>query len=276
MNSNLGNRSVSTHSGSRSAFTLIELLVVVSIIALLVSILLPALSKAREQAKAAMCKTYLRQVGIGVEMYQQENRWHLPPYTNYYVLGTGFESDGTSATINGVTYTQYRKHILPRVWEEPGVDTCEPRDGAGFLGPYLQTGDEGTNLILGCPSIPKSGPKTVELIWDSVVGEYLAYYYFSYGMNYEHATNDDTNSGGSRVYGPLSVSKIKDPSRLVFMCDSTGISPYVAAWSIGRLDEYNATAPGDRHNGRFNAVFVDGHVEDGTLDGLYVAEYFRR
>lgn len=60
------------HRPKRLAFTLIELLVVVSIIALLVSILLPALSKAREQAKRTVCKSNLRQLGIGMVEYMVE------------------------------------------------------------------------------------------------------------------------------------------------------------------------------------------------------------
>ena len=57
----------------RRGFTLIELLVVVSIIALLVSILLPALGKAREQAKGVVCRTRLSQLGLGYHSYATEN-----------------------------------------------------------------------------------------------------------------------------------------------------------------------------------------------------------
>ena len=67
------------------AFTLIELLVVVSIIALLVSILLPALSKAREQTKRTVCAANLRQIGMMLEYYCEDNRGFYPPAqsTNY-------------------------------------------------------------------------------------------------------------------------------------------------------------------------------------------------
>lgn len=56
------------------AFTLIELLVVISIIALLVSILLPALAGARQTAWDVMCKSNLRQIGLGLQMYLDDQK----------------------------------------------------------------------------------------------------------------------------------------------------------------------------------------------------------
>ena len=69
----------------RKAFTLIELLVVVSIIALLVAILLPALSKAREQSRRVVCASNLKQIGMLLEYYCADYNSLYPPAhsTNY-------------------------------------------------------------------------------------------------------------------------------------------------------------------------------------------------
>ena len=62
----------------RAAFTLVELLVVIGIIALLVAILLPALSRSREQALRTQCASNIRQWGIAYQMYANANRGSFP------------------------------------------------------------------------------------------------------------------------------------------------------------------------------------------------------
>ena len=62
----------------RSGFTLVELLVVIGIIALLIAILLPTLSKARESARRTECASNLRQVGIAVRFYALDSRDQVP------------------------------------------------------------------------------------------------------------------------------------------------------------------------------------------------------
>jgi prepilin-type processing-associated H-X9-DG protein len=73
--------SMATENGGRGrvAFTLVELLVVIGIIAVLISVLLPALGRAREQAASVQCLSNLRQIGNGVQLYAVNNKGFVIP-----------------------------------------------------------------------------------------------------------------------------------------------------------------------------------------------------
>ncbi len=65
----------------KKGFTLVELLVVIAIIALLMSILMPVLGKAKEQARRIICRNNLKSIGLGDIMYSQDSDdWHVPAY----------------------------------------------------------------------------------------------------------------------------------------------------------------------------------------------------
>lgn len=67
---------------SRPAFTLVELLVVIAIIAILAGLLLPGLASARSKAQRAACSSNLHQLGLGIQMYADDNRGAFPETTH--------------------------------------------------------------------------------------------------------------------------------------------------------------------------------------------------
>ena len=101
------------HFARRRAFTLLELLVVISIIALLVSLLLPALSSAREAARNALCLSQMRQHGIAQNTYSADFDGHypqfggkaVPSYRDWFRSGGG--SNGAQDKIRGPASAMY-------------------------------------------------------------------------------------------------------------------------------------------------------------------------
>jgi prepilin-type N-terminal cleavage/methylation domain-containing protein len=102
----------------RSAFTLVELLVVIAIIALLISMLLPALNKARSAANAMVCASNMRQVGQMIMIYSSDHNGTLPP-----------GSVGTSWGYPGAVGFNWHIYIGARYfkgqWTYPGTTNVE-------------------------------------------------------------------------------------------------------------------------------------------------------
>ncbi len=62
----------------RKGFTLIELLVVIAVIAMLMSVLLPGLRKAKDQARMIVCRSNMKQIGLAAHLYAEGNKDYIP------------------------------------------------------------------------------------------------------------------------------------------------------------------------------------------------------
>jgi prepilin-type N-terminal cleavage/methylation domain-containing protein/prepilin-type processing-associated H-X9-DG protein len=238
---------------SIKAFTLVELLVVISIIALLMSILLPALSRARGQAKAVGCLNNLRQLGFAFLCYGGDyDDYTMPlyePSTDTYWWGQKLP-DGIDHT-KGFVWPYLKSELKEKsVYECPaqrygsyGLQAkppTEPDDAKWITSTY------GYNGYYLCP--PKSGWPDLDRPWQKTTTVIKPNQVFAFADTM--LDRDDTGKKPN-----VENNALLDP-------------PYRYESNSWVKNDFPTTC--FRHNDRANAVFVDGHYGPMTLEG---AEY---
>ena len=145
---------------SRNGFTLIEVLVVVAIIALLVSILLPSLAKAREESRRAVCSAHLGSLLKAEYMYQTQNQAWIPgsPLTTgyYFAISPGATPNwggmGTGARFNRFAINWYDYPTPLRVIMSGASSIRGPKGPADAEETRAQLFKEGVSGVFQCPS----------------------------------------------------------------------------------------------------------------------------
>jgi prepilin-type N-terminal cleavage/methylation domain-containing protein/prepilin-type processing-associated H-X9-DG protein len=229
-----------------SGFTLIELLVVIAIISLLVSILLPSLSKAKELAYRAVCSTNLHSIVLAQEQYCSDYDGYFPAI----VLNEGDREGGAV-----------------------GAPFVEMKTWDVALEVYTDTPTE----WIACNSTPTSPvDSTVDLF--SCPGDQLAR---SFGRKRSYSRmrpNWERWEAHYLYHYPSQREDYPDPSMTFFLCEwqhaynvrrcnwlaSMGHQEYITGWSVTP----DLPPPMDaNHNGEgSNFVFIDGHLEWLTPD----------
>lgn len=223
------------------AFTLIELLVVVAIIALLISILLPSLQGAKERAKSVACASNLRQMGIAMETYLEDNLGYYP---------------GEHSWRNGVAFNTWAPRVRKYAAMQERLFWCPSADPETWW-----------KVILGIPRVPDYvrgyGYQHSEMPLRADT-DLFCYGYNSWGVGESFA--EEFNLGLGAHVDDLSApwaSKIRrediaQPSEMIAIADSTADGNWDSA--IDPENWQDAESPSKRHHGGARVLLCDGHV----------------